>query len=148
MLLSSSTLVQNSGSQSIVQIVSGGAEVFIVDKDVHLRNLLAEFLGDLDCCLTFFDDGYTALDAIRRNPPKLVITEILVPKLDGLTLCRLIKGDSSLASVKVLVLTFLSAEERARLSRADGFIHKPIQRPSILESVRALIGGPLGKNQS
>ncbi len=118
-------------------------EVFIVDKDVHLRKLLTDFLGDIGCRIRFFDDGYVALDAARRDHPRLVITEILVPKLDGLTLCRLIKGDPSLAAVKVLVLTFLSAEDRAKSSRADGFIKKPIQRPIILESVRALLGGPV-----
>lgn len=68
-----------------------------------------------------------------------MITEVLVPRLDGLTLCRLIKGDPTLVSVKVLVLSFLSAEDRALLSRADEFIQKPIQRPIILEAVRALI---------
>jgi DNA-binding response OmpR family regulator len=115
------------------------ADVFIVDKDVHLRKLLSEFLSDLNCRLNFFDDGYAALDAARRKPPTLIITEVLVPKLDGLTLCRLIKGDPTLTSVKVLVLSFLSAEDRAMLSRADEFIKKPIQRPIILQAVRALI---------
>jgi CheY-like chemotaxis protein len=116
--------------------------VFVVDKDTHLRSLLTEFLTDLGCDLKFFDDGYTALDAARLNPPALIITEILVPRLDGLSLCRLIKGDNTLASVKVLVLSCLSAEERARQSNADGFLTKPIQRPTILESVRALIDAP------
>jgi DNA-binding response OmpR family regulator len=115
------------------------SEVFIVDKDVHLRKLLVEFLADLNCRLHFFDDGYSALDAARRHPPTLIITEVLVPRLDGLTLCRLIKGDPTLASVKVLVLSFLSAEDRALLSQADEFIKKPIQRPIILQAVRALI---------
>ena len=116
--------------------------VFVVDKDTHLRNLLSEFLTDLGCELQFFDDGYTALDAARLNPPALIITEILVPRLDGLSLCRLIKRDASLAAVKVLVLSFLSAEDRARQSNADEFLTKPIQRPTILQSVRALIGAP------
>jgi DNA-binding response OmpR family regulator len=115
------------------------SDVFIVDKDVHLRKLLTDFLSDLNCRLRFFDDGYTALDATRRNPPTLLITEVLVPRLDGLTLCRLIKGDPTLASVKVLVLSFLSAEDRALLCQADEFIKKPIQRPTILQAVRALI---------
>jgi len=116
--------------------------VFVVDKDVHLRRLLTEFLSDLGCGLRFFDDGYTALDQARLTPPTLIITEILVPKLDGLALCRLVKGDPSLAAVKVMVLTYLSAEDRARQSRADAFLIKPIQRPSILQSVRALIEAP------
>lgn len=114
--------------------------VFVVDKDAHLRELLTEFLSDLGCSLRFFDDGYSALDAARLNPPSLVITEILVPKLDGLSLCRLIKGDHSLGGVRVLILSILSAADRARQSRADGFLTKPIQRSSILESVRALTG--------
>lgn len=114
--------------------------VFVVDKDAHLRKLLTEFLSDLGCRLRFFDDGYSALDAARLDPPSLVITEILVPKLDGLSLCRLIKGDQSLGAVRVLVLSILSADERARQSRADGFLPKPIQRSTIVQSVRALTG--------
>jgi CheY-like chemotaxis protein len=147
MSLTSSILGRDAGAPPTIRSANGG-DVFIVDKDVHLRKLLAEFLGDLGCRLHFFDDGYTALDKARREPPKLIITEILVPKLDGLTLCRLIKSDSSLASVKVLILTFLSAEARASLSKADGFIQKPIQRPGILKSVRALIGAPIPELQS
>jgi DNA-binding response OmpR family regulator len=114
-------------------------DVFIVDKDIHLRKLLVEFLSDLNCRLHFFADGYAALDAARQIRPTLLITEVLLPKLDGLTLCRLIKGDPTLTSVKVLVLSFLSAEDRALLSRADEFIKKPIQRPIILQAVRSLI---------
>jgi two-component system, OmpR family, alkaline phosphatase synthesis response regulator PhoP len=124
------------------------SDVFIVDKDIHLRKLLVEFLSDLNCRLQFFDDGYTALDATRRNPPTLVITEVLVPRLDGLTLCRLIKGDPTLVAVKVLVLSFLSAEDRALLCRADEFIQKPIQRPIILQAVRALIRASVTENAS
>jgi DNA-binding response OmpR family regulator len=126
----------NEESSTVTTLLS---DVFIVDKDIHLRRLLVEFLSDLNCRLYFFDDGYAALDAARRSPPTLLITEVLVPKLDGLTLCRLIKGDPTLAAVKVLVLSFLSAEDRALLSRADDFIKKPIQRPIILQAVRALI---------
>jgi DNA-binding response OmpR family regulator len=124
------------------------SEVFIVDKDIHLRKLLTEFLSDLNCRLHFFDDGYAALDAARRSRPTLVITEVLVPKLDGLTLCRLIKGDPTLSLVKVLVLSFLSAEDRAMLSRADEFIKKPIQRPIILQAVRALIRASVTEKSS
>lgn len=119
---------------------SNGDEIFVVDKDVFLRKLLADFLADLDCGFRFFENGYQALDEARRNPPKLLITEILVPQLDGLALCRLIKGDPSTATVKVMVLSFLSAEERAGQCRADAFLKKPIQRETILDAVRSLIG--------
>ncbi|HVE52734.1 MAG TPA: response regulator, partial [Ramlibacter sp.] len=85
----------------------------VVDNDVHLRRLLIDFLGDIGFDATFFDDGYSALDAVRRRPPELVITEVLVPRLGGLSLVRLIKGDTSLERTKVLVLSTLSAHGRA-----------------------------------
>jgi DNA-binding response OmpR family regulator len=141
-------LPDGSAPQDNPSEAAGLCDVFIVDKDIHLRKLLVEFLSDLRCRLHFFDDGYTALDAVRRTRPTLLITEVLIPKLDGLTLCRLIKGDPTLASVKVLVLSFLSAEDRALLSRADEFIKKPIQRPIILQAVRALIRASINEKSS
>ncbi|HUS12068.1 MAG TPA: response regulator [Pyrinomonadaceae bacterium] len=118
--------------------IKNECSVFVVDKDVHVRKLLTEFLSDSGYVLRFFDDGYAALDAARLNPPALIITEILVPKLDGLSLCRLVKGDYSMASVNVMVLSVLSGEVRAQQSRADRFLTKPIQRSTLLQSVRAL----------
>lgn len=65
--------------------------VLIADTDVHLRELLSDFLIDEGCTPEFFSDGYSALDHARLKPPTLIITEILVPRLDGLALSRLVK---------------------------------------------------------
>lgn len=119
----------------------GAARVFfVVERDAHMRRLVAEFLAPLQCVVRFFDDGYSALDAVRREPPRLVVTDVLVPKLDGLTLCRLIKGDAALRGVKVVILSVISAEERARQSGADAFLAKPIERDRITAVVRTLTG--------
>ena len=119
--------------------VATECSVLIVEKDVHLRRLIADFLADAECTHEFFDDGYHALDHARREPPLLVITEVLVPRLDGLALCRLIKGDPALGRTKVMVLSILSAEERARQSGADAFMKKPIERDALVGAVRSLI---------
>jgi two-component system cell cycle sensor histidine kinase/response regulator CckA len=110
----------------------------IVDSDVHLRRLLFDFLHDLGFEAKFFDDGYSALDAVRRVPPELVITEILVPRLGGLSLVRLIKGDASLGGTKVLVLSSLSARARAFESGADAFLQKPLERSALSTAVTAI----------
>jgi CheY-like chemotaxis protein len=112
--------------------------VFVVERDVHMRRLLTEFLDPLRCTVEFFDDGYAALDAVRRNPPILLVTDVLVPKLDGLTLCRLVKEDQKLRDVKVVILSAVAARERARLSRADAFLEKPIERDRILQLIQDL----------
>jgi DNA-binding response OmpR family regulator len=118
----------------------------VVDNDVHLRRLLYDFLADIGFEATFFDDGYTALDSVRRTPPELVITEVLVPRLGGLSLVRLIKGDTSLGRTKVLVLSSLSAHDRALESGADAFLRKPLERIALSSAVAAIVAAPGGEN--
>lgn len=89
--------------------------------------------------MEFVEDGYSALDRVRSRSPSAVITEILVPRLDGLALCRSLKGDSLTERVPVLVISMLAAHERARLSGADAFLEKPLEKSSLVAAVRRLI---------
>jgi DNA-binding response OmpR family regulator len=113
--------------------------IAVVDTDVHLRRLLTDFLVDMGFEARFFDDGYSALDAVRRAPPVLVITEVLVPRLGGLSLVRLIKGDAALKGTKVLVLSSLAAHARAIESGADAFLQKPLERRALVSAVAAVV---------
>ena len=113
--------------------------VLVVDPDPFLRELIADFLADLGCEIEFFDDGYSALDEARLHPPSLVITDILIPRLNGLSLSRLVKTDPALGRTKVLVLSVVTAEERARQSGADAFMQKPIERGALTAAIRSLI---------
>ena len=78
--------------------------------------------------------GYIGLERARRLGRAIVITEILVPELDGLGLCRLIKGDPTL-QVGVVVLSMLSATERARQAGADAFLLKPIEEDRLVSTI-------------
>ncbi|HEX2545717.1 MAG TPA: response regulator [Ramlibacter sp.] len=118
--------------------------VVVVDNDVHLRRLLRDFLADIGFEATFFDDGYAALDAARRARPDLVITEVLVPRLGGLSLVRLIKSDAELARTRVLVLSSVSAQARALESGADAFLQKPLERSALVSAVTAIVAAPPG----
>lgn len=113
-----------------------------------MRRLLEDFLTPLQCKVRFFDDGYAALDATRRSPPRLVVTDVLVPKLDGLALCRLIKKDDALREVKVVILSAVEAKDRAREAGADAFLGKPIERTRIVELVKALTGACAPEDES
>ena len=118
--------------------------VIVVERDTHICELLSHFLAEAKLSVECLTDGYGALDRIRLERPAIVITDILIPALDGLSLCRLIKSDESLRGTKVIVLTILSAEERAMQSGADAFMKKPIEKNSLLETVRALMEQPEG----
>jgi CheY-like chemotaxis protein len=117
-----------------------GAEretVFVVDRDPHVRWLMQQFVGDA-YAVVFFDDGYSALDGARKSPPSALLTEILIPRLDGLALCRLLKGDPVTEHVPILVFSMLAADERARQAGADAFLDKPLEKRRFVESLRGL----------
>jgi CheY-like chemotaxis protein len=120
--------------------------LFVVDRDPHVCRLMRQFLSE-DWLVETFADGYVALDRIRRTPPAVVVTEILVPELDGLALCRLLKEDVATRHVPVLILSMLASGGRATLAGADGFLDKPVERIQLLAALRVVTaetrnGGP------
>ncbi len=112
--------------------------IVVVERDVHVRRLVLHFIGGA-YLVEFLDDGYTALDRVRRTPPSVLVAEILIPRLDGLALCRLLKGDSSTAKVPVLLFSVLAAGERARRAGADAFLAKPLEKQPFVSTLLGLV---------
>ena len=120
--------------------VPGHGYVLVVDTDKHVRELLREFLGRAGLEVAFADDGVSALANVKARPPALVITEILLPKLDGLALCRAIKHAGATKAIPVLVLSILASGQRASEAGADGFSMKPLEERPLLQIVERLLG--------
>ena len=117
----------------------GNAVILCVERDPYVRELETYFLKEAGFGVTFADDGLQALELARRIHPTIVITEILVPKLDGLALCRRLKGDPATRDIAVLVFSLLAAERRAQDAGADAFLNKPLSAESLKEAVRRLL---------
>ncbi len=116
-----------------------GALVLVVERDPNVRELESFFLNEAGFSIEFADDGESALAIVRARKPAIVVTEILVPKLDGLALCRRIKEDESLADTLVLVFSILAAHGRAREAGADAFLLKPLAERRLVHTVRELL---------
>jgi len=121
---------------------AGGATILVVERDPHVRVLETFFLNEAGYAVEFSDDGAAALERARRLRPALLITEILVPKLDGLALCRLLKADPETRGIRVLIFSILTASARARDAGADAFLRKPLAEQKLVETVRRLLAGP------
>ena len=63
----------------------------------------------------------------------------MVPKLDGLSLCRALKSDPGTQKIVVLMFSNLHAEDRAREAGADAFLYKPLNEQLLIETVQGLI---------
>lgn len=120
---------------------AGGATILVVERDPHVRALETLFLNQAGYAVEFSDDGAAALERARVLRPALVITEILVPKLDGLALCRRLKEDPATRGIRVLIFSILTASARARDAGADAFLRKPLAEQKLVDTVRQLLAG-------
>ncbi len=87
-------------------------------------------------------DGTSGLQQARAIHPDIVITEILMPSLDGLSVCRALKSDPNTQDIPVIVMSVLSAEDRAREAGADGYLRKPWDDSCALELINRLCPTP------
>jgi DNA-binding response OmpR family regulator len=116
--------------------------ILCVERDPHVRDLEAYFLTEAGFQVTVAADGIEAFELVRTLRPAIVVTEILVPKLDGLALCRRLKADEATKDTPVLVFSLLAADDRARDAGADAFLRKPLSAQRLTDTVRKLLADP------
>lgn len=117
----------------------GSAIILVVERDPHVRDLEGYFLERAGYRVEFADDGEGALAQVQEIHPDLVITEVLVPGLDGLAVCRAIKGDPGLDGTAVLIFSILAVSRRAKEAGADEFLRKPLLEQSLVNTVEKLL---------
>jgi len=113
-------------------------DILFVERDPHVRALGTQFLVEAGHRVDYAQDGLEALEKIQAHKPDLVVSEILVPKLDGLALCRRLKTNPETRDIFVLVLSILAASARANEAGADGFLLKPLSRHRLIAMVQEL----------
>lgn len=118
------------------------ALILVVERNPVVQRLERYFLEQAGYTVEFAADGRHALERARELRPRIVVTEIMVPVLDGLNLCRLLKSDPQTAHARVLVFSHLRAEDRAREVGADAFLLKPLSEELLIETVERLIALP------
>jgi CheY-like chemotaxis protein len=117
---------------------AGRPVILIAERDRNVRELQLFFLTNAGFTVEFADDGQCALDRVRLEAPALLITEILIPKIDGLTLCRLVRNDASVSDVPVIVFSILAAAARAHDAGAAAFLRKPLVESTFLAAINGV----------
>lgn len=121
----------------------GSVLVLVVEPDPYTRALQQSLLGER-YVVHFVSDGESAVEAARQLHPSLLIADILVPKIDGLRVCRMLKAEPSTREIAVLIFSELLAERRALEAGADAFLHKPLDEARFLDEVERLLAkGPM-----
>jgi len=115
--------------------------VIVEDESTLARNLAEKLRGDGFTVITAAD-GEDGLDKIRSEHPDLIILDIMLPRLDGLSICRIIRHDVSTAHIPIIMLTARGTEVDKIVgleSGADDYIVKPFSLGEFLARVRAVM---------
>ena len=115
------------------------ALILVVERNPMVQRLERFFLEQAGYSVEFTTDGLTALARAQELRPAILVTEILVPKLDGLSLCRRIKSDPATKEMLVMIFSHLQAEDRAYEAGADAFLEKPLNEEFLIETLQKLL---------
>ncbi len=114
-------------------------KVLVVEDDPDVREALCEIIEYEDYAVDQAGNGREALDYLRQNAvPALVIIDLMMPVMNGLEFLAVVREDTELQRVPVLVLSAQPREQTARTAGAAGFMRKPVQLEPFLAAVREL----------
>lgn len=117
-------------------------EILIVDDSPTQAMVLRHLLQEHGYQVRAASDGKAGLQAAREGKPALIISDVLMPEMNGYEMCQAIKQDAALADVPVILLTTLSDAEdvvRGLEARADYYINKPFDEKFLLVKVQSLL---------
>jgi len=115
--------------------------VLVVDDDEATARLLARFLRDYEVTLAF--DGVQGLERAIATKPQLVITDVWMPRMDGIEMVEALKGDPALHVVPVIFLTAVADAPhvaQAITAGARHFLPKPVDTDKLLNLVKRSVG--------
>ncbi len=116
--------------------------ILVAEDDPDIGNLLEHYLRKAGFTATVVTSGRDVMPQIKREPPDLVVLDLMLPGLDGLQVCREIRADASIAAIPIIMLT-AKAEESDRIVGlelgADDYITKPFSPNEVVARVRALL---------
>src|SRR5438128_2367674 len=120
----------------------GGEKLLVVDDDPFIARLLEIELAAAGYQVRVANDGEQAIQLVQQEAPDLVITDVMMPHVDGFELTRLLRQDPRTAAVSVIILTArgLSADKLEGFAiGADDYIVKPFDTPELLARVRGVL---------
>jgi signal transduction histidine kinase len=120
----------------------GAASIMVVDDDQRNVRLMESILRSNGYLVTKAFNGEEAKGIIETNPPDLVLLDVMMPKMSGFELCRLLRDRYETRLLPVIMITALNSLEdkvRALETGADDFLSKPINKTELLAKVRSIL---------
>ncbi len=121
-------------------------KILIVDDEAHIRMLIGQTLEELeDESVEFLtaENGEIALDIIQKEKPQLVFLDVMMPKMNGMEVCRRVKQELKMENVFIILLTAKGQEldrQKGQEVGADVYMTKPFDPEVLLIKAREVMG--------
>ncbi len=118
-------------------------KILIVEDDKFLRELIARKLTDEGLEIVEAVDGEDGIKKIKETKPDLVLLDLILPSIDGFEVLSRVKGDASLASIPIIILSNLGQKEEVEkgldLGAADYLIKAHFTPGEIIEKIKNIL---------
>lgn len=120
-------------------------KILIVDDEAHIRMLIGQTLEELeDEGVEFItaDNGETALELIQSEKPDLVFLDVMMPKMNGMDVCRKVKQELGISNVYIIILTAKGQEldrQKGQEVGADIYMTKPFDPEVLLNKAKQVL---------
>lgn len=122
--------------------------ILVVEDEKDIQNIIKAFLENEEYKVETADDGLDAINLIQKNNYDLILLDIMLPKIDGFTVCEMIRKNSN---VPIIILTALTDEEsqlKGFDKLADDYITKPFSMPVLLKHIEAIFRRTNNSNEN
>jgi DNA-binding response OmpR family regulator len=116
--------------------------ILVVDDEAALVEMLAMRLEANDYIVLTAGDGQEGLEKARKEFPDLIILDLMLPKMDGYKVCRMLKFDEKFKKIPIILFTARAQESDVRLGEevgADAYLTKPFEPVILLAKIKELI---------
>jgi two-component system alkaline phosphatase synthesis response regulator PhoP len=124
--------------------------ILIADDNAQNVELLEAYLADFECELRTAQDGEETLRLVQEFQPDLLLLDIMMPRLSGFEVCRMLRANPATKDLLILMVTALNEAadfERGVQAGTDDFLTKPVNKIELLCRIRSLLRVRHLKNQ-
>ena len=119
--------------------------ILLVDDEPSLLKAVAKRLEMNGYAVSVARDGVEGLQRARKDRPDLIVLDVMMPKLNGFEVCRLLKFDKAVKHIPVILCTALTQDNDQRVGLecgADAYLRKPFKPQELLEQISVLLKRP------
>lgn len=116
--------------------------VLVVDDEPNIVLSLEFLMRQAGYAVRVARDGEAALEAIRAEPPELILLDVMMPKRDGFDVCQTVRANPDWRNVKIVLLTAKGRDierEKGMALGADDYITKPFSTREVVQRVKQLL---------